>query len=41
MSELFENKKRMLKELIMALHAGAHADEMKEKFKEALEDIGP
>lgn len=41
MSELFANKKRMLKELIKALHAGAHPDEMKEKFKEALEDIGP
>jgi len=25
----------------MALHAGTHPDEMKEKFKEALEDIGP
>jgi len=41
MSELLENKKRMLKELIMALHAGAHPDEMKEKFKEILKDIGP
>ena len=41
MSELPENKKRMLKELIRALHAGAHPDEMKEKFKEVLEDIGP
>jgi len=40
MNELFANKKRMLKELIKALHAGAHPDEMKEKFKEALEDIG-
>jgi len=41
MSELLKNKKRMLKELIMALHAGAHPDEMKEKFKEALEGIDP
>ncbi len=41
MSELFANKKRMLKELIKALHAGAHPDEVKEKFKEALKDIGP
>ncbi len=41
MSELFANKKRMLKELIRALHAGAHPDEMKEKFKEALEGISP
>ena len=41
MNELFENKKRMLKELIRALHAGAHPDEMKDKFKEVLEDIGP
>lgn len=41
MSELFANKKRMLKELIKALHAGAQPDEMKEKFKEALEGIGP
>lgn len=31
----------MLKELIKALHAGAHPDEVKERFKEALEDIGP
>ena len=41
MSELLKNKKRMLKELIMALHAGGHPDEMKEKFKEALEGIDP
>ena len=41
MSELLKNKKRMLKELIMELHAGAHPDEMKEKFKEALEGIDP
>jgi hypothetical protein len=41
MSELFESKKARLKELIKALHAGAHPEEMKERFKEALEDIGP
>jgi len=40
-NELLADKKRMLKELIKALHAGAQPDEMKEKFKEALEDIGP
>ena len=41
MSELFGSKKTRLKELIKALHAGAHPDEMKEKLKEVLEDIGP
>ncbi len=41
MSESFANRKSMLKELIKALHAGAHPDEVKERFKEALEDIGP
>jgi len=41
MSELFADKKRMLKELIKALHAGARPDQMKEKFKEVLADIGP
>ena len=41
MDESFANRKRMLKEVIKALHAGARPDEVKEKFKEALEDIGP
>jgi len=41
MSELLESKKAKLKELIKALHAGAHPEEMKERFKEVLEDIGP
>ncbi|HEX73603.1 MAG TPA: DUF438 domain-containing protein [Dehalococcoidia bacterium] len=41
MSELFTDKKRVLKDLIKALHAGARPDEMKEKFKEVLGDIGP
>jgi len=40
MSELFANKKRRLKELIKALHAGARPDEVKEEFKEVLEGIG-
>ena len=31
----------MIKEVIKALHAGAHPDEVKERFKEALENIGP
>jgi len=31
MSELFESQKAKLKELIKALHAGAHPEEMKEK----------
>jgi len=41
MSESFESQKARLKELIKALHAGAHPEEMKERFKEVLEDIGP
>lgn len=44
MSELFgkkENKKQMLKDLIRKLHAGAEPDEVKEKLKEVLKDIGP
>jgi len=40
-SEAFAEKKKILKELIKALHAGARPDEMKEKFKEVLKDIGP
>lgn len=40
MSEPFADKKRKLKELIKALHAGARPDEMKEKFKEVLKDTG-
>ena len=35
------NRKTILRELIKALHAGAQPDEMKEKFKEALKDVGP
>jgi PAS domain S-box-containing protein len=41
MGELLGNKKSRLKELIRALHAGARPDEMKERFKEVLEDVGP
>jgi len=41
MSESFESQKAKLKELIKALHAGAHPEEMKGRFKEVLEDIGP
>ena len=33
MSELFESKKARLKELIKALHAGAHPEEMKKGSK--------
>ncbi len=36
-----ENKKRMLKELIKQLHAGASPSEVKERFKQVLEDISP
>jgi len=41
MGEMLGNRKTILRELIKALHAGAQPDEMKEKFKEALKDIGP
>lgn len=37
-SEPFAEKKKMLKKVIKALHAGARPDEMKEKFKEVLKD---
>ncbi len=35
------NKKKMLKELITQLHAGASPSEVKEKFKKVLESINP
>lgn len=41
MSVLPENKKRMLKELIKQLHAGASPQEVKERFKQDLEGISP
>lgn len=37
MSDLAENKKKMLKEVLNQLHGGASAQEVKEKFKEVLE----
>ena len=36
-----ETKKQMLKDLIQQLHAGVSPDEVKEKFKAVLKDIGP
>jgi DUF438 domain-containing protein len=36
-----ENKKKMLKELMKQLHAGALPMEVKEKFKQVLEGVGP
>jgi len=44
MSERFngeETKKQMIKDLVQQLHAGVSPDEVKEKFKEVLKDIGP
>jgi PAS domain S-box-containing protein len=41
MDETPGNEKMILRELIEALHAGARPDEMKEKFKEALKNVGP
>jgi PAS domain S-box-containing protein len=41
MSDLGENKKKALKELIEKLHAGAKPDEIKQRFKEILKDVGP
>jgi len=41
MSEMAENRKKMLKELIKQLHAGVASAEVKEKFKQVLEGIGP
>jgi len=38
---LAEDKKRTLKELIKQLHAGASPQEVKESFKQVLEDISP
>lgn len=36
-----ETKKQMIKDLIQQLHAGVSPDEVKEKFKAVLKDIGP
>ena len=41
MSDLGENKKKALKELIEKLHAGAKPEEIKERFKQVLKDVGP
>ena len=41
MSDLAENKKKALKELIEKLHAGAKPEEIKERFKEVLRDVDP
>jgi DUF438 domain-containing protein len=41
MSEIAENKKRMLKELMRQLHAGASPIEVKERFKQVLEGVSP
>ncbi len=41
MSDLGENKRKALKELIEKLHAGAKPEEIKESFKEVLKDVGP
>lgn len=41
MSELQGNKKRMLKGLIKALHAGARLEDVKEKFRKISEDLTP
>jgi DUF438 domain-containing protein len=41
MSELFGDTKRQLKELIRALHAGVHPEEVKKSFQEILADLSP
>ena len=41
MHDLAEDKKKALKELIEKLHAGSKSEEIKEKFKEVLKDVGP
>jgi len=39
MSEMSEKKKKMLKKIIMQLHAGATPQEVKERFRQVLESI--
>jgi len=39
--EMAENKKKMLKEVIMQLHAGASPQEVKERFRQVLEGVSP
>ena len=41
MSDLAENRKKALRELIEKLHAGAKPEEIKERFKEVLRDVDP
>jgi len=41
MNEITENKKRMLKDVIMQLHAGFSPQEVKERFRQVLEGISP
>jgi len=41
MSELTENKERVLKEIIARLHAGVSPEEVKERFKQVLESVTP
>ena len=41
MSETTENKKKMLKEMIRQLHAGAAPQEIKAKFKQVLATVSP
>jgi len=41
MSEMTENKKRMLKEVLQQLHAGASPQEVKERFRQVLEGVSP
>lgn len=41
MGEVTEDKKKMLKELIKQLHAGATPQEVKQKFKQALATVSP
>lgn len=44
MSEVFgrkESKKQVIKDLIKKLHAGAKPDDLKEKFKDILQGVGP
>jgi DUF438 domain-containing protein len=39
MSEMTEEKKKMVKDVIKQLHAGVSPQEVKERFKRFLEDI--
>jgi len=39
MNEMPEEKKRMLKEIIKQLHAGASPQEVKERFRQVLENV--